>query len=406
MSLLDYTNSLLSLINLARSEDNLLELIELSPDDVNYAYFTDCRVYLSAEDIQEGSSNVENVTSAVKTMLSTDGAERDAMMDKWVCSYLIWLRLNNYFFTYYWCMLTDWLYTYSVYRFANYFSIEVTEDNGNVEAILKIFNKYIAMEEIGPFIDGSLVLQMTSHNPQELIPAICTVDYAADSDETFETIATILPWQMIYTPPDDDLPDSCVIPISLDPQYCEGSVRIKVFVCPPELAPHKEEVEGYRPEWSQMVPSVSLQVSTKGAEQDQTAQDLNLTYPTVLSLKVSSAPDAESALTQEGLQVGKVDLLKGFNEAPESGSWKFHVGVKTGGMEAEGEGVEDVVFVKKEKGTEFDIPEGFTLDPTNILSQTDGESTMVSISEDRSYSNVSFSKFCTLMCPDIFERFQ
>jgi hypothetical protein len=49
------------------------------------------------------------------------------------------------------------------------------------------------------------------------------------------------------------------------------------------------------------------------------------------------------------------------------------VGVNTAGVEAGGEGVEDVVFVKKEAGGEFDIPEGFTLDPTNILSSaTDG----------------------------------
>lgn len=258
------------------------------------------------------------------------------------------------------------------------------EEGGNIEATVKIFNKYIAMEEIGPFIDGSLVLQMTSHNPQELVPAICTVDYAADSDETFSNIATILPWQMIYTPPDDDLPDSCVIPISLEPQYTEGSVRIKVFVCAPNLVPHKEEVEGYTPDWSEMLPSVSLLVSTKGAHDSTTNMDTNpniaLSYPTVLSLKVACAPDGESDLTQQGLQVGRVDLTKGFNESPDAGSWKFHVGVNTGGVEEGGEGVEDVVFVKKDKGGEFDIPEGFTLDPTNILqSSGEDETAMVSI---------------------------
>jgi hypothetical protein len=249
----------------------------------------------------------------------------------------------------------------------------VQEHEGNVEAVIKIFNKYIAMDEIGPFIDGNLVLQMTSHNPQELVPAICKVDYAADSDETFQTITTILPWQMIYTPAEGDFPDSCVIPISLDPQYTEGSVRIKVYVCDPELAPHKEEVEGYVPEWSEMVPAVSLQVSTRSPDTGTgtaAADDLQipLTYPAVLSLKVSCSPDADSELYQGGYQVGKVDLVKGFNENAESGLWQFHVGVRTGGLEAGGEGVEDVVFVRKDKGGEYDVPEGFSVDPTNILS--------------------------------------
>lgn len=82
MSLLEYTDSLLNLINIARSEDNSLELIELSPNDVNYAYSNDFVVNLNAEDIQDGSSNVENLTNSVKTLLSTDGPERDAMMQK------------------------------------------------------------------------------------------------------------------------------------------------------------------------------------------------------------------------------------------------------------------------------------------------------------------------------------
>lgn len=82
MSLLEYADSLLNLINIARSEDRLLELIELSPDDVNYAYSTDFVVSLKAEDIQDGSSNVENITNSVKTMLATDGHEREAMMTK------------------------------------------------------------------------------------------------------------------------------------------------------------------------------------------------------------------------------------------------------------------------------------------------------------------------------------
>jgi hypothetical protein len=182
---------------------------------------------------------------------------------------------------------------------------------------------------------------------------------------------------MIYTPPDNELPDSCVIPISLDPQHTEGSVRIRVFVCAPDLAPHKEEVEGYTPDWSQMVPSVSIQVSTRSPDNAQENPNIPLTYPTVLNLKVSCSPDGESALSQEGRQVCRVDLAKGFNESPDSGPWKFHVGVNTGGVEAGGEGVEDVVFVKKDKGGEFDIPEGFTLDPTNLLSSTEDEAAMV-----------------------------
>ena len=266
-------------------------------------------------------------------------------------------------------------------RLANYFSVEVAEEGGNVEAIIKIFNKYVTMEEIGPFIDGSLVLQMTSHNPQELVPAICQIDYAADSDETFTTISTILPWQMLYTAPDDDLADACVIPISLEPQYRDGTVRIKVFVTAPHLAPHKEEVDGYTPPWSEMLPALSFSVSTRGEFEHNQLDDSNphaLSYPTVNFLKVSNSPDGESTLTQEGLQVGRVDLTKGFNESPDSGSWKFHVGVNTGGMGDGGEGVEDVVFVKKEKGGEFDIPEGYILDSTNILNG-DNESAMVSI---------------------------
>lgn len=82
MSVVEYIDSLLNLINVARAEDKLLELIELSPSDINSAHFTEFIVKLNAEDVQEGSSNVENVTANVKTLLSTDGPERALMMAK------------------------------------------------------------------------------------------------------------------------------------------------------------------------------------------------------------------------------------------------------------------------------------------------------------------------------------
>jgi hypothetical protein len=82
MSNAEYVDSLLNLINLGRSEEKLIELIELSPSDVNNAFFKEFLVTLNAEDIQEGSSNVENLTANVKTLLSTDGEERAIMMAK------------------------------------------------------------------------------------------------------------------------------------------------------------------------------------------------------------------------------------------------------------------------------------------------------------------------------------
>lgn len=107
------------------------------------------------------------------------------------------------------------------------------------------------------------------------------------------------------------------------------------------------------------------------------ALNIPLCYPAVLSLRVSCALDAETALGQEGHQVGKVDLSKGFNENAEAGPWQFHIGASTHMMEEGGEGVEDVIFVRKEKGGEFDVPEGFVVDPTNLLSASHDETEMV-----------------------------
>jgi hypothetical protein len=256
-------------------------------------------------------------------------------------------------------------------RFANYLAVEVFEDGGNVEANVKVYNKYVSLDDMGPFIDGNLVLQMNSHNPQELVPAVCTVEYAADSDESFQNIATVLPWQMIYTPREGDMPDSCVVPISIDPQFSDGSVRIVVYMDAPDNVPHKEEVENYTPQFHDMAPALLIQTSTKSPENVQDSLDVPLTYPTVLNIKVSGATDGESELMQEGFQVGRVDLVKGFNESSDAGPWKFHVGANTGGCDVGGEGVEDVIFVKKEKDGEFDVPEGFVLDPINILASTE-----------------------------------
>ena len=251
--------------------------------------------------------------------------------------------------------------------------MDVTEKDGNVEAVVKIFNKYVTVDEIGPFIDGNLVLQMTSHNPQELVPAVCQVEYAADSDESFQIISTIMPWQMIYNPSEDEQADSCAIPISLDPQYTEGSVNVTVFASPPDSVPHKEEVEGYTPQLSDMVPTVFIHTTTKNPESTQENDNPPLAYPAVVGLKVSCSPEGESELTQEGRQVCRLDLVKGFNESPDAGTWKFHIGFTTGSIEGGDEGVEDVMFLKKDKGGDFDIPDGFSVDSTNILAAEDND---------------------------------
>ena len=96
MSSSEYIECMISAINAARSEEGQLELMELSPDDINYAYSYDFSLDISAEDIQEGSSTVENVTNILKTKLSTDGPERVAMMSKYVS--INRNKINNCFY--------------------------------------------------------------------------------------------------------------------------------------------------------------------------------------------------------------------------------------------------------------------------------------------------------------------
>jgi hypothetical protein len=78
--------------------------------------------------------------------------------------------------------------------------VAVFIEDQKLNAKLNFYFKYLQLEQPGPVINGTIVIQgsvlIATHGP-----AFCKVEYAADHDEAYRHINNIMPWEMMYTHP-------------------------------------------------------------------------------------------------------------------------------------------------------------------------------------------------------------
>jgi len=123
-------------------------------------------------------------------------------------------------------------------------SVDIDTDNSSSATIkLNVYSQYAVLEHVGLVIDGDLVVQGTTLSPK-YGPAICIVEFAADHDEHFSEIATIMPWSMMFSPGATEADgNTFAIPVSLGSDYHVGTVRIKIYFDEVTRVPYSDEPE-------------------------------------------------------------------------------------------------------------------------------------------------------------------
>lgn len=115
------------------------------------------------------------------------------------------------------------------------------EDMGSSWCLsLTVTHRYLELSEVGPMIDGDLVIQ--GHIlEKDIVPILCVVDYAADHDEDLnQGVCFVAPWEMMINEGpggnsdannDNEVVTQFTIPIKVEEDnYHDGSVRVNIFV--------------------------------------------------------------------------------------------------------------------------------------------------------------------------------
>jgi hypothetical protein len=277
-------------------------------------------------------------------------------------------------------------------------SVEEYEDE-NIEISIKILNRYLELEPVGPFIAGDLVLQGYSLE-QFYGPAICKVEFLSSNDDhgEYSELLTIMPWEMIYQPADEETgnPDSFAIPITLPSHDLEGTAHLTVYVDIASKTPYSEpppssSSSSYLPNNPQLITAidfftpVSFHATTgagagvgaggmEGDEEETNAYHSRQgTYQIITSIKSASHQNSDLVLNSNHLSLCPViDMTNGLGKTPEGDgdgkSWKFSIAVEQNDETTHLQGLEDALFVVRDNDTgELDVPEGYEVDSSNLL---------------------------------------
>eukprot|EP00597_Dinobryon_sp_UTEXLB2267_P016579 CAMPEP_0201094456 /NCGR_PEP_ID=MMETSP0812-20130820/2745_1 /ASSEMBLY_ACC=CAM_ASM_000668 /TAXON_ID=98059 /ORGANISM="Dinobryon sp., Strain UTEXLB2267" /LENGTH=845 /DNA_ID=CAMNT_0047347027 /DNA_START=12 /DNA_END=2549 /DNA_ORIENTATION=+ len=110
---------------------------------------------------------------------------------------------------------------------ATHLDVNANIVDGVVHVQVDTLYNYLVVAEIGPVIDGDLVIQGSTLEPK-YGPALCIVEFAEDEQGPFKEILRIAPWKMLVEQRDVDV--SFLIPVSIPKQFLGGLVRATVFV--------------------------------------------------------------------------------------------------------------------------------------------------------------------------------
>ena len=262
--------------------------------------------------------------------------------------------------------------------------MDVNEDDASLDIVLKFINKYLEPDPIGPFINGDLVIQASSYHSTH-VPALCRIEFAADEDEDFREVLRIMPWDMIYQPPEGEGGDQVTIPVQLPPDCQEGTVHVMVYVDETAKISYTEVDENFDVGGESLILAVDFTTRATaggGGEGGEAGTDEVCNYTTITAIKVIHRDEDDMGdggpLSGGGLSVCPVFDLSGeggLGGTPAAGSWTFSVCVSTTTGPVHEEGVEDIIFVSSggPDMSELEVPDGYILDEFNLLGGPAGE---------------------------------
>lgn len=147
--------------------------------------------------------------------------------------------------------------------------------------ILQLYCNFLEIESPGQVIDGDLVIQGVTLNPN-YGPVICLVDFALDSEENFtESVAVVHAWEMMFAPvagndENNQYFNSFAIPIRLEEQYrVAGSIKVRVYADEISSISYSEEIEDYHFDVNNFIFGIELttrSICSKDAELETSTQ--------------------------------------------------------------------------------------------------------------------------------------
>jgi hypothetical protein len=277
--------------------------------------------------------------------------------------------------------------SFIAFRVATHLAVAVEElDENNLDLSVKILNKYLELEPVGPFIAGDLVLQGYSMEPN-YAPAICKIEFLSNSDEhgEYHELSTIMPWEMIYQPGDEEgQPDSFAIPVTLPSDNLDGIAHLTVYVDLTSKIPHNEPSSDYHSNNTQLIAAIDFftPVSFTIHSQDDltprpttTEESMNHpsrlgSYSIITSIKSANMENSDVLFNSKYLiPCPVIDMRNGYRHKPdEEHDWRFSIAVERNDENTHLSGLEDAIFISRDEETgDLDVPEGYEVDSTNIL---------------------------------------
>jgi hypothetical protein len=126
--------------------------------------------------------------------------------------------------------------------------IDVNHNENTINIAFKGYSHLFEIEPLGPIIDGDLIITGSPIN-EKYGPALAVVSYVEmeDSMQQFHELTTVPATRMMVNTSDDpDEPSiKYIIPISIDVEYRNKSLEIKLFLDLKSNISYEDEVEDY-----------------------------------------------------------------------------------------------------------------------------------------------------------------
>jgi hypothetical protein len=230
------------------------------------------------------------------------------------------------------------------------------EDFSNIN--IRVLNRYLDLDPVGPVIDGTMVLQGSV--PDTHGPAVCKVEFAADHDENFTEISRIMPWEMIFNPGDgDDNPATFAIPISLGVEQQDGTLRIVVLVEETHKIPYGGETASFSAESSHLIPAILL-MTRIGADSSSFEAGMAVSDDVVVTVCVARGLEEKEQWESEGYQTNPVSITADGVLLAETAGWPFFICSASTTFLPGMECLEDIIFVQTEsRGAAPTLPAGY-----------------------------------------------
>jgi len=243
-------------------------------------------------------------------------------------------------------------------QFATHLHVVVSsgDDGASFSCQVIVYYRYLDLDQIGPMIDGDIVVQGSSLHP-EFGPSLCAIEYAPSKDSAFTEISIIAASKMIITPRTEGEEMKFVIPISVTSDYHEGIINVHIYANKLSEINYEDQSEATPSRTDQLCAIQFCTSSQSGVTKNTNQTEGEATVatdnskgnskpPRILScIKIASDYDEIMSYHNEGYELDCCCVTSHGVELEQEHMWKHFIMAKYTDDPSES-GVEDVNFVK------------------------------------------------------------